>query len=243
MANGFKNLVAELKPREKIERMGSASSASAAELLAIILKTGTAGCDVMELSRRLIDAFGGVEALVRTDYNSLKSGVAEYNRNNPQRKILGFGRVKLLELTAAFELARRGYAARKDVKNPILSSEDAAAAFRAVLATDSQRETFWALPLDVKKRPLADAQVVSLGTANGVAFHPRDVFAMAVKWNATGIVVAHNHPSGSPSPSKRDDVLTQGLYEAGKVMGIPLLDHIILGSDAYYSYADEGHLA
>jgi len=243
MANGFKNLVAELKPREKIERMGSASSASAAELLAIILKTGTAGCDVMELSRRLIDAFGGVEALVRTDYNSLKSGVAGYNRKNPEKKILGLGRVKLLELTAAFELARRGYAARKDVKNPILSSEDAAAAFRAVLAMDSQRETFWALPLDMKKRPLADAQVVSLGTANGVAFHPRDVFAMAVKWNATGIVVAHNHPSGSPSPSKRDDVLTQGLYEAGKVMGIPLLDHIILGSDAYYSYADEGHLA
>lgn len=243
MTNGFKNLVAELKPREKIERMGSASSASAAELLAIILKTGTAGCDVMELSRRLIDAFGGVEALVRTDYNSLKSGVAEYNRNNPQRKILGFGRVKLLELTAAFELARRGYASRKDVKKPILSSEDAAAAFRAVLATDSQRETFWALPLDAKKRPLADAQVVSLGTANGVAFHPRDVFAMAVKWNATGIVVAHNHPSGSPAPSKRDDALTQGLYEAGKVMGIPLLDHIILGLDTYYSYADEGYLA
>ena len=243
MANGFKNLVAELKPREKIERMGTASSASAAELLAIILKTGTAGCDVMELSRRLIDAFGGVEALVRTDYNSLKSGVAEYNRNNPQRKILGFGRVKLLELTAAFELARRGYASRKDVKKPILSSEDAAAAFRAVLATDSQRETFWVLPLDAKKRPLADAQVVSLGTANGVAFHPRDVFAMAVKWNATGIVVAHNHPSGSPAPSKRDDALTQGLYEAAKVMGIPLLDHIILGLDTYYSYADERHLA
>lgn len=243
MANGFKNLVAELKPREKIERMGTASSASAAELLAIILKTGTAGCDVMELSRRLIDAFGGVEALVRTDYNSLKSGVAEYNRKNPEKKILGLGRVKLLELTAAFELARRGYASRKDMKKPILSSEDAAAAFRAVLATDSQRETFWALPLDAKKRPLADAQVVSLGTANGVAFHPRDVFAMAVKWNATGIVVAHNHPSGSPAPSKRDDALTQGLYEAGKVMGIPLLDHIILGSDTYYSYADEGHLA
>ena len=75
MANGFKNLVTELKPREKIEKAGTASTASAVELLAIILKTGTVGCDVMELSRRLIDAFGGVEELVRTDYNSLKSGV------------------------------------------------------------------------------------------------------------------------------------------------------------------------
>ena len=123
MANGFKNLVAELKPREKIEKAGTASTASAVELLAIILKTGTVGCVVMELSRRLIDAFGGVDELVRTDYNSLKSGVAEYNRRNPARKILGFGRVKLLELTAAFELARRGYACRKDARKPILSSE------------------------------------------------------------------------------------------------------------------------
>ena len=242
MANGFKNLVAELKPREKIEQAGTASAASAAELLAIILKTGTAGCDVMELSRRLIDAFGGVEELVRTDYNSLKSGVAEYNRKNPERKILGLGRVKILELTAAFELARRGYAARKDAKKPILSSDDAAAVFRSVLNSGTERETFWALPLDAKKRPLSEPQVVSLGTANGVGFHLRDVFAMAVRWNAVGLVVAHNHPSGSPSPSKRDDVLTQGLCEAGKIMGIPLLDHIILGADSHYSYADEGQL-
>ena len=243
MANGFKNLVTELKPREKIEKAGTASTASAVELLAIILKTGTVGCDVMELSRRLIDAFGGVEELVRTDYNSLKSGVAEYNRRNPARKILGFGRVKLLELTAAFELARRGYACRKDPRKPILSSEDAVEAFRAVLKSDAERETFWVLPLDAKKRPLADAQVVSIGTANGVGFHPRDVFALAVRWNATGIVVAHNHPSGCPTPSKRDDVLTQGLLDAGKIMGIPLLDHVILGSNSYYSYADEGRCA
>lgn len=243
MANGFKNLVAELKPREKIERAGTASAASAAELLAIILKTGAAGCDVMELSRRLIDAFGGVEELVRTDYNTLKSGVAEYNRRNPAKKILGFGRVKQLELTAAFELARRGYGERKEVRKPVLSSEDAVAAFRAVLKSNAERETFLALPLDARKRPLADAQVVSLGTANGVAFHPRDVFAMAVRWNATGIVVAHNHPSGCPTPSKRDDALTEGLVDAGKVMGIPLLDHVILGTDSYYSYSDEGRLA
>ena len=107
MANDFKSRTTELKPRERIETAGSASVASAVELLAIILKTGAAGCDVMELSRRLIDAFGGVEELVKTDLNTLKNGVREYNRRNPERKILGLGRVKMLELAAAFELARR----------------------------------------------------------------------------------------------------------------------------------------
>ena len=242
MANDFKSRTTELKPRERIETAGSASVASAVELLAIILKTGAAGCDVMELSRRLIDAFGGVEELVKTDLNTLKSGVREYNRRNPERKILGLGRVKMLELAAAFELARRGYSGRRDAKKPILSSEEAVAAFRSIMKVGTEKETFWALPLDAKKRPLAEAQVVSIGTANGVSVHPRDVFALAVRWNATGIVVAHNHPSGSLSPSKRDDSLTNGLCEAGKMMGIPLVDHVILAGDSYYSYADNDRL-
>ena len=100
MPNNFKTRAAELKPREKIESAGTASTATAVELLAVILKTGGAGCDVMELSGRLIDAFGGVEELVKTDLNTLKSGVAGYNKRNPERKILGLGRVKMLELAA-----------------------------------------------------------------------------------------------------------------------------------------------
>lgn len=242
MPNDFKSRALELKPRERIEAAGSASVASAVELLAIILKTGAAGCDVMELSRRLIDAFGGAEELVKTDLNTLRSGVSQYNKKHPARRITGLGRVKMLELAAAFELARRGYSGKKDPKKPIRSSEDAANVFRAVLKADSEKETFWALPLDSKKRPLSDAQVISIGTANGVGVHPRDVFAIAVRWNATSIVVAHNHPSGSPLPSKYDDDLTNGLHSAGKMMGIPLVDHIILGCESYYSYADEKRL-
>ena len=242
MANNFKERIAELKPRERIETAGSASVASAVELLAVILKTGAAGCDVMELSRRLIDAFGGVEELVRTDLNTLKSGVARYNKANPERKVMGLGRVKMLELAAAFELARRGYAAKKSLKKPIRSSADAVEVFRGSMKIDAEREMFLALPLDSKKRPLADAQVISIGTANGVSVHPRDVFAIAVRWNASAIVVAHNHPSGDTSPSKRDDELTRGFGEAGKMMGIPLVDHIILGGKSFYSYADDHRL-
>ncbi len=242
MANDFKSRATELKPRERIESAGTASVSTAVELLAVILKTGAAGCDVMELSRRLIDAFGGVEELVKTDLNTLKSGVAGYNKRNPDRKILGLGRVKMLELAAAFELARRGYAVRKDPKKPIRSSADAAEAFRAVMKSGAEREMFWVLPLDSKKRPLSDAVVLSIGTVNGVGVHPRDVFSIAVRWNASAIVVAHNHPSGSISPSSRDDELTGSLRDAGKMMGIPLADHLILGLDAHYSYADEGRL-
>ena len=242
MANNFKERIAELKPRERIETAGSASVASAVELLAVILKTGAAGCDVMELSRRLIDAFGGVEELARTDLNTLKSGVARYNKATPDRKVLGLGRVKMLELAAAFELARRGYARKRNLKKPVRSSADAVEVFRGVMKIDAEREMFLALPLDSKKRPLADAQVISIGTANGVSVHPRDVFATAVRWNASAIVVAHNHPSGDASPSNRDDELTRGFDVAGKMMGIPLVDHIILGGKTFYSYADDHRL-
>jgi len=242
--NAFKERAVESKPRERIEKAGTASVASAAELLAIIVKTGTAGCDVMELARRLIDAFGSAEALVKTDLQTLRSGIAEYNRKNSGRPISGLGRVKTLQLAAAFELARRGYAARSEPAGTAVSSASAAATlFRASMGENAEKEVFMALPLDAKRRPLSEAQTIAVGTLNGVDVHPRDVFSIAVRWNAASIVVAHNHPSGSPAPSKRDDELTWGLYGAGKMMGIPLLDHVVLGNETFYSYADNRRLS
>ena len=242
MGNDFKKRAVESKPRERIEEAGSAMVASAAELLAVIIKTGTAGCDVMELSRRLIDAFGSADALVKTDLNTLRSGIKSYNDENPNRKIVGLGRVKTLQLAAAFELARRGYAARTVPAKTIGSSVDAAAIFRAALGENAEKEKFWALPLDPKRRPLSEPQTIAIGTLNGVNVHPRDVFSIAVRWNAHSVVVAHNHPSGSSLPSKRDVDLTWGLYGAGKMMGIPLVDHIIITNKSHYSFADNGRL-
>lgn len=242
MGNDFKKRSIELKPRERIEKAGSASVASAAELLAVIIKTGTAGCDVMELSRRLIDAFGSVEALVKTDFNTLKSGIKSYNAVNPSRAIIGLGRVKILQLAAAFELARRGYAARHDPKTSVDSSLDAAAIFRAALGENEEKEKFMILPLDLKRRPLSEPQIISIGTLNGVSVHPRDVFSIAVRWNAHSVVVAHNHPSGSVLPSKHDESLTWGLFGAGQMMGIALVDHIIITEKSHYSFADNGRL-
>lgn len=242
MGNDFKKRAVESKPRERIEEAGNASVASAAELLAVIIKTGTAGCDVMELSRRLIDAFGSADALVKTDLNTLRSGIKSYNDEHPNRKIVGLGRVKTLQLAAAFELARRGYAARVVPAKTIGSSADAAAIFRAALGVNAEKETFWALPLDPKRHPLSEPQTVAIGTLNGVNVNPRDVFSIAVRWNAHSIVVAHNHPSGSSLPSRRDVDLTWGLYGAGKMMGIPLVDHIIITNKSHYSFADNGRL-
>jgi DNA repair protein RadC len=238
MGNNFKSRASELKPRERIESLGSATSLSAEDLLAIILKTGASGCDVAELSRRLLDAFDGIEELVRTDYNSLKAVVSLYNKRNTTRKILGLGRVKMLELTAAFELARRGYGIKTNLNLPIESSDDAANIFRKNIKNDTRQESFWVLPLDGKKRPLSEPQSVAVGAANVVSIYPREVFSCAIKWNACAVIVAHNHPSGNIEPSKEDGALTQRLCEAGKVIGIPVVDHIIIGALDYYSFAE-----
>ena len=184
--------------------------ASGAELLAVILKTGTAGCDVMELSRRLIDAFVGVETLVKTDFNALKSGIAAYNQRCPERKILGLGRVKILELTAAFELARRGYAARQTHVSAVASSADASA--------------------HVPTRP--DSSAGCCRPANGRRNSGR------CRSTRSGACFR----SRSSLPSKRDVDLTWGLYGAGKMMGIALVDHLIITEKSHYSFADNGRL-
>lgn len=229
MANEFKTRAVESKPRERIESAGTATVASGAELLAVILKTGTAGCDVMELARRLIDAFGSVEALVRTDLNGLRTGIDQYNRSHPERRVTGLGRVKTLELAAAFELARRGYASRPDLPSTLSTAADVAAYMRTWSDARAEQEVFWVIALDSKHRPLAEPQRVAVGTVNGVSVHPRDVFKVAVRWNAQSVIVVHNHPSGDPSPSREDIQLTRRLQEAAQMMGIPLLDHVILG--------------
>lgn len=242
MPNRIKERAKESLPREKIKAAGTAAVATGAELLAILLKTGAEGCDVLELSRRLIDAFGSIEALVKSDLNTLRSGIASYNESHPDRMLLGLGDVKILELSAAFELARRGYATRKPAAKRILTSQSAVRTFRSVMTDSEECEKFWVIPLDARRHPLAEPQVAAQGTVNGVDVHPRDVFKLAIRWNAHSIVVAHNHPSGSLTPGKSDIELTRSLFEAGQTIGIPLRDHLIIAPRGYYSFADKGML-
>ena len=230
--NNFKDGNAGRLPREAFREAGRATALTSEQLLAILLKTGAHGCDVMELSRRLIAAFGGTGHLVRADLETLKSQIEQYNRTHPGRRILGIGEAKRMELAAAFELVRREYEAKTDDerKLDVRSAENRCRVFRRVLRPDDRQERFALLVLDAKLHPLADPIVISVGTLDGTMVHPREVFQQALRWGAHAIMVAHNHPSGDPAPGEKDLLLTQRLVEASRVVAVPLLDHLVLGA-------------
>jgi DNA repair protein RadC len=231
MANNFKSFSPEVKPRERMEMLGCARGMRPDELLAILLKTGASGCDVGETSRRMISAFHDVGEMVRCDWKGLLAKIAAYNKSNPEHRILGVGKVKCMELAAAFELVRIAYETTQDADLPkeIGEGTDAAAWFRSQLRYGDDREHFFVLPLDAAHKPLSKPVRISSGLLTGVSASAREVFAEAVQWQAAAIIVAHNHPSGDPSPSNKDISLTKELLAASKVLRIPLLDHIILG--------------
>lgn len=211
------------------------------ELLAILLKTGTSGCDVGELSRRLFSAFEGIGDLVRTDWKGMLSRITAYNQKHPQRRILGIGKVKCMELAAAFELVRLAYEQKRDDELPsqVNGGRDAEKWFRAESRLGDDREHFYVLPLDAALHPLSHAICVSSGLLNGTPAGAREVFAQAVQWQSAAVVVAHNHPSGDSTPSSKDIKLTEELISAGKVLRIPVLDHIILGRESFTSLRDD----
>jgi len=247
--NNFKENFSGDLPREEFERNGGNAAALASEkLLAILLKTGAPGCNVMELSRRLIAAFGGTGHLVRANFITLKEQISRYNKQHPDRRIIGIGKVKLMELAAAFELVRREYAVKDDDvrKVNVASADDRYRVFRRVLKPDDKQENFAVLLVDNKLHPLTDPLVISRGTMNGTMVHPREVFQEAVRWGAHAVMVAHNHPSGDPQPGGKDMELTKKLLEVSKVMAIPLYDHLVLGAvdsadgKGYVSFREQG---
>lgn len=240
--NDFKALPDELKPREQLRRAASPRDVSEESLLAILLKTGANGCDVVELARRLLKAFGSLHALVRADVRQLERTIKDYNRSHPEKRILGIGPVKALELTAAFELVRRGFEPKADDVRlrRVTTSEDAYDVFKRGLALGDEQENFYVLPLDAKSHPLCEAVRVTRGTLDRSPVHVREVFKDAIKWGAHAVMVAHNHPSGDPTPSAEDIVLTRCLVEASAVVGIPLVDHLVLGAGRFVSLRERG---
>ena len=242
--NNFKQSFSGGLPREEFEKSGGNAAALTSEkLLAILLKTGAPGCNVMELSHRLVSAFGGTGHLVRANFIQLKEQIGRYNKQHPDKRIVGIGKVKLMELAAAFELVRREYAVRDDDvrKVDVITAESRYQVFRRVLNPDDRQENFAVLLVDNKLHPLTDPLVITRGTMNGTMVHPREVFQEAVRWGAHAVMVAHNHPSGDPEPSGKDIELTKRLMEVSKVMAIPLYDHIVLG--AVGSAAGKGYVS
>jgi DNA repair protein RadC len=231
--NRLKAIAVAERPQERLESFG-AGALSDTELLALLLRSGTHGHDVLTLASRLIaeaGSLGGLIAWCEADFRRLK----------------GIGPVKAIQLVAVMEVARRVVGGQTG-ESPPMSRADLVAAYLQPYAAGLEVEKLWVLCLNRKNRLIKRVEVTS-GTATTALAHPREVFRAAIREAATAIVCAHNHPSGDPSPSAADLQITRLLRDAAQTIEIGLLDHVIIGRVAadplgrgYYSFRDAGIL-
>lgn len=233
-----------LGPREKLALDPGAASLSDAELLAVILNSGSEGCPVVELSQRILEAFPSLEEFVNADWLAMKARIAEWNGKHPGRPIKGVADAKLLRVSAAFRFvgrARGRLSAGEFRKADLRSPAGVSKVFRKTLESSPEKEHFYVLPVDSKIHPLCAPLDVAQGTVSSAPIHPREVFCEAVRYRAFAIVVAHNHPDGDPWPSPDDIEITRRLVATGRTLGIRLLDHLILGTSG--PGADAGYVS
>lgn len=212
------------RPREKLLRYGSSQLANR-DLLAILLVTGTRSLSALGLADRLMARFGSLAGVLEASVEEL-TGVP------------GVGVAKAAQISAAGEVARRLQGARP-YQAPIRSAADVVEWIGSRLSRLT-REEVWALLLDVKNRVIG-VYTVAVGHLSGAPVHPRELFKEAVRRSSAALVVVHNHPSGDPTPSPDDLALTRRLREAGEILGISVLDHIIVGDASYVSLREQGH--
>ena len=226
------NAQREVMPREQMENVPDSTRISDAALLAILLKTGAPGLNVMDLSERILEAFGSLKNLVSGDWRFLEARIEDWNNAHPERPIKGVGHVKCLELAAAFEIARRWDRLSPEAikKVHVNSPQRAYDVFRSVLIPGDEKEELLVLLLNTKNRPLCEPIKMARGTQNYIGTYTKDVYKEALRWGAHSIMVAHTHPSGDPTPSDDDMVFTQGLIDVGRIAQIPLLDHLVIGA-------------
>lgn len=219
----------DLQPREKLIDKG-AQSLSEAELLAILLRTGTTKYGVLEMAQALLDQVGGLEGLLCQNMEKLCD-------------INGIGQTKACTLMATIEIGRRLVRVGNRREMGICDSFSAAAVLRENFRSDEQ-ESFHALYLDARNR-LIEVKELFLGTVNSANTHPRDIFREAVRANAVSLIIGHNHPSGDLTPSRDDLAFTKRVREGATLLGLNLLDHIIIGNlegNSYLSLKDAGYL-
>ena len=212
------------RPRERLLSYG-VSNLSNEELLAIILRGGTHNKSSKELALEILSLFEKFDNLQDLTINKLMS-------------IKGIGKVKAIELVAIVEFSRRLYFRnyQDKIKKKMLTSEDIYEYIKKFLI-DKKQEYFYVLYFN-NKQELLERKLLFMGTINRSIVHPREIFKYAYLLSATSIICVHNHPSNDINPSKEDIVLTRSLYEIGQVQGIPMIDHIIVGNNNYYSFRD-----
>jgi DNA repair protein RadC len=233
VANRLRDTALGERPQERLEKFG-ASALSDTELLAMLLRSGTRGQDVLTLASRLVSDAGSLAALVSW-------------RAPDFRRLKGIGKVKALQLVTVMEIARR-VVGQQQGESPLLNRADIVAKHLDPLARGLDVEKFWVLCLNRKNRLLKTVEITS-GTATAALAHPREVFRAAIRESAAAVVCAHNHPSGDPTPSAPDIHVTRQLREAAKAVDIELLDHVIVGranadptGRGYYSFREAGML-
>ena len=209
----LKDQPASERPRERLAECGP-EALTHAELIAILLRTGLKGANAVEVGRQLLQKFGSLQALAQTSVDDLRS-------------VKGIGRDKAVTLVAAFALAR---AMAKDLQreSPVLDNPEAIVRLLREQNLVKNVETFQVLLLNTRRR-LIRASEIAHGTLDTLLVHPREVFKAAIAANAAAIVLAHNHPSGDPTPSEADIKVTRDLIRAGQLLKIEVLDHVIIG--------------
>jgi len=214
------------RPRERLLSHGP-STLSDAQLLAIIIRNGRAGRSAVDLGRELLERFGSLAGIEQ-------AGMKEIC------EVEGIGPAKAAEIKAAVELGRR-YQKPSLAGASFCSSSDVAAYYRPRMK-DLKKEIFRCALLDTKNTLIRE-EVVSIGSLSASIVHPRDTFKTAVRESAAAVIFIHNHPSGDIKPSQEDILLTRRLVQAGEVIGIRVLDHIIIGDGDHFSFRDNGMIA
>lgn len=213
-----------LMPREKMQRYGI-EILTDAELLALFLRTGTRGKDVLTTAREMLIQFGSLYGLLSADEKVLA-------------KINGMGIAKCAQLKGIAELARRYHSERVVADSSLLSPEVTREFLQNHLA-DEKREIFMVIFLDNQNRVLKHNRLFA-GTLSHVEVHPREIVREAIKVNAAAVILAHNHPSGSAEPSKSDRLITEKVAKCCGLMEIRVLDHLVIGRGEYVSFAERG---
>jgi len=220
----IKDLPPSERPRERLEHYG-AGALSTSELLAIILRTGSGGENVINLASRLLAQFGGLGGLFKADFAQISA-------------LRGMGQAKTAQVKAALELGRRLLTASPEERPQVKSPADVANLFLLEMGALEQEE-MRVLFLDTKSRVLG-VSTIYVGSLHTAWLRVGELFREAVRRNCAAIIVVHNHPSGDPTPSPDDIKITQEIVKAGELLGIEVLDHLVIGSQRYVSLKERG---
>jgi DNA repair protein RadC len=212
------------RPRERLKQFGP-EALSAQELLALIIGRGISKKSVMTIAQELLIKFGNIKAISEATIEELS-------------QIKGIGFAKAVQIKACFELGKR-QTLEPELKD--FNIKDPEAIVKAISASikDKAKEHFKLILLNARNKILG-ISTISIGSLNASIVHPREVFKDAIMHNAYSVVLAHNHPSGDPEPSEDDLKMTRKLVESGKILGIEVLDHLIIGKNAFYSFKEKG---